>query len=122
MLTLQEIFNKCAEHLLTQRKRSIHHGTDKCMYRGQNGLKCAAGIFINDECYKPELEQQNVQSEDVLRALLNSDFPVHETCCLELLDRLQELHDRRVPAQWKTRLSLLAISFKLDSSILEKFP
>lgn len=58
--TLQEIFNIVSLHLLTQIKRSTKHLKNSwfsaCAYRGENGLKCAAGVLIPDNEYQPEME------------------------------------------------------------------
>ena len=47
-MTEQEVFNKVWDHIITQGKPSLS-GEGKCRYRGPNGLKCAAGIFLTDE-------------------------------------------------------------------------
>jgi hypothetical protein len=58
--TLQEVFNIVSAHLLTQIKRSIKRLNSSyfsaCAYRGNEGLKCAAGVLIPDEQYEPEME------------------------------------------------------------------
>jgi hypothetical protein len=58
--TLQEIFNIVSAHLLTQIKRSIKRLNSSyfsaCAYRGNEGLKCAAGVLIPDDQYEPEME------------------------------------------------------------------
>ena len=61
--TLQEVFNIVSAHLLTQIKRSIAQFPDKkypsCVYRGENGMKCAAGVLIPDDQYNPKFENQS---------------------------------------------------------------
>lgn len=47
-LTPQEVFDISASHLLKQGKRSVKPGTNQCMYRGPDGMKCAAGVFLTD--------------------------------------------------------------------------
>jgi hypothetical protein len=54
MMTAQEVFDKVAVHLLTQRQQCIDdEGT--CRYR-YGGLKCAAGVLIEDSEYRPAME------------------------------------------------------------------
>lgn len=51
----QEIFNTVVGHLIKQNKQSANvNGT--CLYRGPNNTKCAFGILIPDEVYKPYME------------------------------------------------------------------
>jgi hypothetical protein len=50
--TAQEVFDQVATHLLTQRQRSTTKGN--CAYRGDDGLKCAAGCLLGPDdgsCY-----------------------------------------------------------------------
>ena len=51
----QEIFDKVAVHLLTQ-PRSLTGNGGGCMYRGDNGTKCAVGCLIPDNEYDPSIE------------------------------------------------------------------
>lgn len=64
-MTPQEIFDTVATHLFTQGVMAVNtslipdsDGTAKCAYRGDNGVKCAAGCLIPDELYKPEMENK----------------------------------------------------------------
>src|SRR5690349_17957407 len=43
--------------------------THHCMYRSPEGRKCAVGILISDENYRPLLEVQNCFRPDVVAAL-----------------------------------------------------
>lgn len=52
--TLQELFNIVSLHLLNQGQKSAHETL--CMYRGPNGMKCAAGVLIPDNEYNPSME------------------------------------------------------------------
>lgn len=58
--TLQEVFNIVSLHLLKQVKRSTKHLKNSwflaCAYRGNEGMKCAAGVLIPDDKYEPEME------------------------------------------------------------------
>jgi hypothetical protein len=46
--TAQEVFDQIAAHMLKQKARSMVED-DVCAYRGEGGLKCAAGCLISDE-------------------------------------------------------------------------
>ena len=53
-----QVFNQAKEHLLKQIKKSESGGYRSfCMYRGPDGLKCAAGCFIADDEYDEGMER-----------------------------------------------------------------
>lgn len=120
----QKVFDYVATHLLTQNERSIAlsdsiiYFEDKnitvgCMYRGENGLKCAAGCLMSDEEYKPEWE-------GIIWAELIT-FKHVPNAHIFLIRALQEIHDQHQPKEWKEQLKLLAESKQLDSSVLNNF-
>lgn len=119
----QEVFDYVATHLLTQNERSILSYDDTeyfedeniigCMYRGENGLKCAAGCLMSDEEYKPEWE-------GIIWAELTT-FKHVPNAHIFLIRALQEIHDQHPPKEWKRQLKLLAESRQLDSSVLNNF-
>lgn len=96
--TAQEVFDKVYNHLMTQMKRC----TDgfNCLYRGKDGLKCAAGCLIPDEYYKEEMEE-NGWVQLVAKEMVPSD---HE----RLISDLQCVHDRAIIDEWKEYLSVVA--------------
>lgn len=56
-MTKQKIFNKVVRALAGQGfQRSISNTDGTCLYRGPNGLKCAAGHLISDKDYNPDFE------------------------------------------------------------------
>lgn len=103
--TLQEIFDIVSTHLLTQNARSVND-EHTCMYRGENGMKCAAGILIPDDQYAREYE---FTSWDKLQAekLVPSQF------CDEIRE-LQKIHDNLSPEDWPNRLKRFAIKYNLE--------
>ena len=124
--TPQSIFNRVAEHLLTQNAQSLTDTvTDEgqvekgCAYRGSNGLKCAVGCLIADEHYSPELEGDNITSPPVCEAVRESIDPHHKMTQAEwaeiqyLLDRLQLRHDNSDPSEWSSDLDVIAAQFNL---------
>lgn len=103
--TEQEVFDQVANHLLTQNKK-FENFDGICMYRGLNGLKCAAGCLIGDDEYNPEFENTTwyilVQLGKVPRKHL------------DLIDELQILHDSTDCHKWKDGLKCIAETFKLE--------
>lgn len=107
--TAQQVFDQIATHLLKQGKRSMgpvtrEHGgssydTVKCVYRGPDGVKCAAGAIIGDHEYEPSMEGAGwyhiAQAKDVY---------AHEN----IIMRMQTVHDTVEPHDWRQRLSALA--------------
>ncbi len=121
-ITLQQIFDKGAEHLLKQRKKSLSSGDVKrCMYRSPDNLMCAAGPFISNDAYKPELEGNAIDRYEVTEALLKSGFPVNNSSAMQLLSSLQLCHDSFDVNSWKRRLKVISWRFNLSDKIVEGF-
>jgi hypothetical protein len=113
-MTHQEIFNKVARHLLVQNKEAMD---DKltCMYRNDDGLKCAIGCLIPDELYTPDIEGTGINDgggDEVWAILVQAGFNKEED--EELLSALQWLHDGQPPETWRERLRYMAAEFKLE--------
>lgn len=117
-LTEQQIFDKVATHLLTQGKRSATYCDDtyRCLYRGPDGLKCAAGCLIPDELYDPTFEGKSWTALD--RAGLTN--LVESIGHRELVRELQRCHDWTEPYDWRERLGQIADEFKLNADVLNK--
>lgn len=108
---LQEVFSKVATHLLAQKRISTLGR--KCAYRGWDGLKCAVGCLIDDAHYKPVLEGHTVRDGELVQALVKSGVPIVPHM-LDMLNRLQNLHDTTRPAAWATSLQKLAAKYGLE--------
>lgn len=111
--TEQEIFNQVATHLLTQMEVSQDKNSMSCLYRGPNGLKCAAGCLIADDEYLPEMEGEAWAS-------MSYDGIVPEEH-KSLIDNLQIIHDCERIGRWLWALTSLAEKCKLDTTILNSF-
>lgn len=109
-MTLQQIFDKVTKHLLTQNK--ISEDYFGCVYRGDNGLKCAVGCLIPDHLYHDSIENKTVDSPEV-SAIMKQIIPGYNSRKEELLMRLQEIHDEFETFVWKTKLQELALTFNL---------
>ena len=110
----QEVFNKVWDHIITQGKPSA----DKyghCYYRGPDGLKCAAGIFLTDE-QAIELDKVNMgwdEACDVFYPEL-SDLPANLIRALQAChDASSELNPEGFIKSFKRNATLLADSHDL---------
>ena len=98
--TEQEIFDQAVKHLLTQ--NAVSTGSDgSCKYRGDNGLICAAGCFISDDEYGPEMEGKNWGSLSTPQKHI------------ELISDLQIIHDDCLVEDWESELVDLAKGYDL---------
>lgn len=121
MMTLQQIFDTSASHLLTQNAKS-EIDTGRCRYRGPDGRKCAIGILITEECYDRSLESFSSSSEKVLQALQCSeviDDTSDDTDEARLMAALQSLHDTQPVEAWREILGRIARNFDLETTVLE---
>lgn len=112
--TEQEVFDQVATHLLKQgkcsKKRIGNYTIPSCSYRGDNGLKCAAGILIADEEYTLNMddhEQGTAWSDLVYR---KQAPPEHK----QLIEELQDIHDTIEPENWERFLMNLANDYGLQ--------
>lgn len=84
----QEILNHVVRSLRKQGRPSAvpdeEEGGVRCLYRGPDGIRCAAGFCLPDEHYSPGYE--GTSASKVFEGLL----PEATRC---LLDRLQGAHD-----------------------------
>jgi hypothetical protein len=124
-MTPQEVFDKVAAHLLTQRKQckgtNPATGNIVCLYRGEGGLKCAAGCLIDDDTYerynfkeKWNGARWSALPEQITRPIGN----------YVLVADLQLVHDS--DANWeslriKESLRFVAKKHNLDISVLDKY-
>lgn len=104
--TLQTIFNIVAIHLMTQMACSRDKNNAVCYYRGEGGLKCAAGALIKDEEYTEDLEQNSWDT------LVHCEKAPREHS--SHIRRLQIIHDMHDPSDWKRLLKEFADEKNLD--------
>lgn len=102
--TEQEVFDQVAEHLLKQNAQSKY--ARGCAYRGDGGLKCAAGCLIADDEYSEEFE--NLGWSKLIRN--NPKFPKRHS---GLILGLQVIHDTYPPNCWPFYLQELAKKYGL---------
>lgn len=125
-LTDQEIFDTVARHLLTQNQKSLRVDEDGkiyniCLYRGSNGLKCAAGCLIPDNLYNPEMD--STESDDTSWSFIVRKWPALAAIGNEkLIAELQDIHDLFPEDDWKDALCNLAENKGLSSTVMNEFP
>jgi hypothetical protein len=108
----QEVFDYVSRHLLKQNKRSKDADNETCMYRGIGGLKCAAGVLVSDEEYKPLMEGKPFS------VLVDLGFLKHSQQ-VGLVSRLQGVHDDYEPYKWPAQLEIVAHRFGLNHDIVD---
>ncbi len=111
--TAQQVFDRVAIHLLTQKERSGSRD-GSCYYRS-GPLSCAVGCLIPDEVYSVMLE-----GIGVLNLPEKSDWfgQAGLLAHTRLLQDLQDLHDKRCPTQWREQLKQLADKLDLSTAAL----
>ncbi|WP_454735388.1 hypothetical protein [Cupriavidus necator] len=112
----QQIFDKVATHLLTQKTQAIEGPS--CRYRTATGLTCAVGCLIPDQAYDPEMEGGSVynliaRAEQGDFSEATREFVGEIEAHKELLADLQSLHDSESPAYWAKGLAYIAESHEL---------
>ena len=126
MLSLQQIFDKVATHLLKQGKRSgigiEGAGSFYCMYRGLDGLMCAVGCLIPDNAYDKRFDGASDSSVDMLAeshtfraALAAGGVDLLDEDVLALLADLQTVHDECDPKRWASALRERAATYGLNA-------
>lgn len=97
--TAQGVFDQVAKHLLTQNQRAMA-SSGMCKYRNVYGLKCAAGCLMGDDDYMETLE-----GADWGTLAYKGIVPEAHA---NLIGRLQLIHDKGEPENWRTLLANLA--------------
>lgn len=108
----QEIFDRVARHLLTQKERSVTRG--RCRYRGAQGLKCAIGCLIPDELYRVDMEGKGAHTF-LIRDILTK-AGINTECMTYMLVHLQAAHDHGLVSGWPQRLRNIAKQYNLEWS------
>lgn len=127
MLTMQEIFDKVVNHMLTQGKRSAvqrpYLTSQACLYRGPDGLKCAVGCLIPDSEYStafddPDINTGVAQLLAVMpkfgSALREGGVDTDDRRIVSMLASLQNVHDEFKPRDWRQQLESKARIFGLQ--------
>lgn len=105
--SLQEVFDKVAVHLLTQKQKSIL--AFGCAYRGEDGRKCAAGVLIPDDQYTPQMEGKGWTS--LTKEVVDNKYSKE-------IQELQNIHDIRYSFEWQFYLKDFAERHNLTFPII----
>jgi len=101
-------------HLLKQNKKCSD--TNTCLYRNNEGLKCAIGALIDDKVFKLEHNESGLSSEGVMEMLKASRVHINKKS-MNLMHDLQVTHDNSEVKQWKTQLKSIAKAYKLECKL-----
>jgi hypothetical protein len=108
IINKQEIFDRVAEHLISQNhKAKSKYGN--CMYYSGE-YKCAAGCLIPEKDYKLTFEGKGIDTL-IEKKLYFHDWPVQSQ---DLIRKLQNIHDNFEPKLWDSTLKQLAEQEKLN--------
>lgn len=116
----QEVFDKVATHLLTQKRQAWDEQTNGCVYRASNGDKCAIGCLIPDQFYSPEFEQLFLENLAERYPSLLSDIGLGTIPVVFLAD-IQCVHDDTPPDAWFICLESFALREGLSTDCLDSF-
>ena len=102
---MQHTFDTIVEHLRKQGCKSAD-AIGVCLYRGPNGLKCAAGILIPDDKYHLDMENKPCDLDIVCKAI-PEQYDIH------IASRMQNIHDSYPPCYWESKFKQLAERYNL---------
>lgn len=89
----QEVYNTVRTHLMSMTEPSMSEAAGGCAYRGNDGCKCAIGILIKDEFYRPDMEGYGLHTHRVIEALTKSGVDIADPEDNIFLRKLQRIHD-----------------------------
>lgn len=114
MISNQEQYDRVVNHLREQGCKSYHPDQPgRCMYRGDRGRKCAAGVLIPDDLYNPMMEGHGI--EQLVRiGLPLAEYFTKEGIDIKLLKELQYIHDECPVEEWEEAFKGLAGEFNLQ--------
>ncbi len=116
--TAQEVFGLAVGGVLKQGKRCVDSdGT--CLYRGPNGSKCAAGFVFTDE-EVDNLEGGVFEFDTYADTVVKYRAP-RLSGHVELLTKLQLIHDIREPEDWPRYYRDLATSLGLSTAVIDQW-
>lgn len=124
-MTPQEIFDKAVKHVLMMPDRAVNPKTGACKYRTEDGRSCIVGGIMPKKTYRKWMDNGDQTAIDNLMKANGPHFPKWMRDNVNLLSRLQTVHDRET--NWphyrlKHRLTEVAADFGLDPSIVNTAP
>lgn len=110
--TAQEVFDQVAKHLLKQGVKSTDKGNGLCVYKSDDGYKCAAGCLIAKSEYRKKYEGAGWKGLIQKYGVTSSHS--------DLIRDLQKMHDNADPITWPNHLKSLADIHGLNIEVLKK--
>ncbi len=109
MTTNQKTFNKVVRFLYKQKEQSVDTDGSFCMYRGENGRRCAAGCLIPNKLYNKEMEGTGCEYEknEVYKVLVKLGYEP------DFVRKLQLVHDGSNPPEWHSGFQSVAYEYGL---------
>jgi hypothetical protein len=115
----QQIFDTVVAHLRQQKSKALSD-VGSCMYRSDDGKKCAAGCLMTDEEYAPGMEGNSIGAILASDARSNGVSIPCPTSLFEklgqhasLIRKLQIVHDSREVKDWEDGLAIVARQYNL---------
>lgn len=96
-MTNYDLANTVLSLLIIQGRQSLKEDGRTCQYRGANGCKCGAGLVLDDQYYREELDKGKLVVGDmpVDSALQRSGFTQQQLPLLHSLQRMHDYYDSR---------------------------
>lgn len=117
----QEVFDRVAQHLLTQRCKSLDE-YQECCYRNPEGLRCAVGCLIEDDEYTSEMEGEVPREREKAKYMDPvTKWALRHGLNTALLRALQTVHDRYSVSNWSQHLVSVAKRFGLNQTVVDSF-
>ena len=104
MIPLQETFDTVVNHLRKQNKRALKfdNGYEAgCMYRSEDGSRCAVGQLIEEKEYVPGFDDYKTSDNAF-------EFVVNKGHNKELLHDLMTCHDSKLVENWESEFKTVA--------------
>lgn len=114
MITNQQVLNTVVTNLRKQGERSFDidfEGREVCLYRGPNGVKCAAGHLMPDKLYDKSWERQAIC--DLIHDYTYEELFGDDVEDITLVEELQNIHDSYDVEEWEEYWKELADKWEL---------
>lgn len=117
-MTEQEIFDRACSHFAEQKVQSVG-AYGRCRYRGPEGRKCGAGIFLtDDEVWEFDADGDISGKPKTIRVLCNHIGRLQPY--MSILQEIQNAHDKSPDINWlKVLLGQIATRRRLEPASID---